>query len=295
MSDVERPRRAARRRIDADGRHAQPAPDGTSGRAERITVEPVTLREGDRWRVRRHYERRTTDENLDGPALAAFLREAIGGALSPGAPPGTRRRLAGPLRPRRTARPPPAADAATGGEPPRPARSATSCPRGSPSRSSWSSASRPPDGRVRSQRRAKFRQVNRFVELVEDVVPRLPEGRCGSSTSGRDARTSRSRSTTSSSAVHGRRGRSPRARRQARRRGRVRSARTTPGRGRAVVRGRRHRRGRPRRRRSRRQPPRLRHRDGRGARPRRARAAPASSSPCRAASTSCSASSTTTC
>ena len=34
-----------------------------------------------------------------------------------------------------------------------------------------------PDGRVRSQRRAKFRQVNRFVELVDDIVPRLPEGR----------------------------------------------------------------------------------------------------------------------
>ena len=34
-----------------------------------------------------------------------------------------------------------------------------------------------PDGRVRSQRRAKFRQVNRFVELVDDVVAALPPGR----------------------------------------------------------------------------------------------------------------------
>jgi hypothetical protein len=33
-----------------------------------------------------------------------------------------------------------------------------------------------PDGRVRSQRRAKFRQVNRFVELVDDVVAALPDG-----------------------------------------------------------------------------------------------------------------------
>jgi hypothetical protein len=32
------------------------------------------------------------------------------------------------------------------------------------------------DGRIRSQRRAKFRQVNRFVELVQDVVDELPEG-----------------------------------------------------------------------------------------------------------------------
>jgi hypothetical protein len=34
-----------------------------------------------------------------------------------------------------------------------------------------------PDGRVRSSRRAKFRQVNRFVELVDDVVDALPDGR----------------------------------------------------------------------------------------------------------------------
>jgi hypothetical protein len=33
------------------------------------------------------------------------------------------------------------------------------------------------EGRVRSQRRAKFPQVNRFVELVDDIVPSLPEGR----------------------------------------------------------------------------------------------------------------------
>jgi hypothetical protein len=33
-----------------------------------------------------------------------------------------------------------------------------------------------PDGRVRSKRYDKFRQVNRFVELVEDVLPALPDG-----------------------------------------------------------------------------------------------------------------------
>jgi hypothetical protein len=34
-----------------------------------------------------------------------------------------------------------------------------------------------PEGRVRAPRRGKFRQVNRFVELVDDVVPSLPAGR----------------------------------------------------------------------------------------------------------------------
>ena len=33
-----------------------------------------------------------------------------------------------------------------------------------------------PDGKVRSRRYDKFRQVNRFVELVEDVLPALPDG-----------------------------------------------------------------------------------------------------------------------
>jgi len=34
-----------------------------------------------------------------------------------------------------------------------------------------------PEGKVRSRRYDKYRQVNRFVELVEDVLPSLPEGR----------------------------------------------------------------------------------------------------------------------
>ena len=109
----------------------------------RITVEPVTLREGDRWRVRRHYERRTTDENLDGPALVAFLREAIGGRYRQAllqAPDADWQVLSGRDR---TARPAAAADAAHARRASTTGRSTTSCPRESPSRSSWSSASRP--------------------------------------------------------------------------------------------------------------------------------------------------------
>ena len=33
-----------------------------------------------------------------------------------------------------------------------------------------------PEGKVRAQRYDKFRQVNRFLELVEDVLPSLPAG-----------------------------------------------------------------------------------------------------------------------
>ena len=53
-----------------------------------------------------------------------------------------------------------------------------------------------PDGKVRKSRYDKFRQVNRFLELVDDVVPSLrPKGRCGSSTSAAASPTSPSRST----------------------------------------------------------------------------------------------------
>ena len=53
-----------------------------------------------------------------------------------------------------------------------------------------------PAGKVRAQRYDKFRQVNRFLELVEDVLPALaPSGRCGWSTSAPASRTSRLRST----------------------------------------------------------------------------------------------------
>ena len=52
------------------------------------------------------------------------------------------------------------------------------------------------EGKVRAQRFDKFRQVNRFLELVEDVLPALPaEGRCASSTSAPASRISPSRST----------------------------------------------------------------------------------------------------
>ena len=44
----------------------------------RITVQPVTLKRGKRWAVRRHYGSRTTDENLDDAALGRLLRASIG-------------------------------------------------------------------------------------------------------------------------------------------------------------------------------------------------------------------------
>ena len=48
-----------------------------------------------RWRVRRHYGTRTTDENLDAARARAASRAVDRRGLPPGAPPRPRRRLAG--------------------------------------------------------------------------------------------------------------------------------------------------------------------------------------------------------
>jgi hypothetical protein len=141
----------------------------------RITVEPVRLRGGDRWRVRRHYDRRTTDENLDDAALIRLLRTAIGGDYRQAllhAADADWQVLAGRGEPRVLRRP--ATRPAATGLHDRPKRHLLAD--GVPVPFLVELGVQTPDGRVRSKRRAKFRQVNRFVELVDDVVPRLPDG-----------------------------------------------------------------------------------------------------------------------
>ena len=142
----------------------------------RITVDPVELRSGARWRVRRHYERRTTDENVDGPTLTALLSHAIGAhyrqALLHEAE-ADWQILAGRGEPRVLRRPPTRPRAS--GQHDR--RKRRLLPEGEPVPFLVALGVQTPDGRVRAQRRAKFRQVNRFLELVDDVVPALPHGR----------------------------------------------------------------------------------------------------------------------
>jgi hypothetical protein len=142
----------------------------------RITVEPVELRVGMRWRVRRHYATRTTDENLDAAALVDLLSSAIGREYRQALLHESEadwQVLAGRGEPRVLKRPPT-----------RPTAAATHdrvkrhlLPEGEPVPYLVALGVQTPEGRVRAQRRAKFRQVNRFVELVDDVVPSLPAGR----------------------------------------------------------------------------------------------------------------------
>ncbi|HET9243175.1 MAG TPA: SAM-dependent methyltransferase [Gaiella sp.] len=141
----------------------------------RITVDPVDLRSGTRWRVRRHYERRTTDENVDGPTLTALLSRSIGAAYRQALlhePEADWQILAGRGEPRVLRRPPTRPQASGLHD----RRKRRLLPEGEPVPFLVALGVQTPDGRVRAQRRAKFRQVNRFLELVDDVVPALPEG-----------------------------------------------------------------------------------------------------------------------
>jgi hypothetical protein len=142
----------------------------------RITIEPVELRAGARWRVRRHYPTRTTDENLDGPALVRLVTTALAGDYRQALlhePEADWQVLAGRGEPRILRKAPTRPVAA--GAHDRVKRRLL--PEGEPVPYLVALGVQTPDGRVRAPRRAKFRQVNRFVELVDDVVPGLPAGR----------------------------------------------------------------------------------------------------------------------
>ena len=142
----------------------------------RLTVDPVEVREGRRWRVRRHYEARTTDELLDGPALHGLLSDAIGGLYRQAllhAPDADWQVLAGKGDPRILRRAPTRGGASLAHDRPKQHR----LPAGEPVPYLVALGVQDAEGRVRARRRDKFRQVNRFVELVDDVIPSLPEGR----------------------------------------------------------------------------------------------------------------------
>ena len=242
---------------------------GDPSEPSRVTVAPVDVRDGlalalptalrdadDRREPRRRRARR------------ARLATAARRALPAGAPARADADWQVLARARRAAHPPPAADPPDGDASRTTAPSGASSPRARPVPFLVELGVMTPEGKVRAPRRDKFRQVNRFVELVEDVLPSLPSGdlRVVDFGSGKSYLTF---------ALHDLLVRRPRPR------GRDRRPRPEGGRRRGV-RGARPRGStptgsgsrsatsqarRPRRRRSRRQPARLRHGDRRRARP----------------------------
>lgn len=141
----------------------------------RLTVEPVAVRRSVRYRWRHHFRERTTDENLSPDETARRLVHLLGGEFQQGLLRSTEadwQVLAGGKGTTVLRRP------AT-----RPERRLDHdrtkrrvLPEGEPVPFLVALGVMTREGAVRARRHDKFRQVNRFLELVDDVVPELPQG-----------------------------------------------------------------------------------------------------------------------
>jgi SAM-dependent methyltransferase len=134
----------------------------------RVTVEPVELKGGTAYRFTRHLADRTTDENLP-PAearerVAALLGEYRQALLQS---PEADWQVLGDTVLRR---PPTRPDADRAHD----RRKRRLLEEGRPVPFLVELGVMTPEGAVRKSRYDKFRQVNRFLELVDDVVPALP-------------------------------------------------------------------------------------------------------------------------
>jgi len=143
-------------------------------RPTRLTVEPVEVRGSLRYRWRHHFPRRTTDENLSTDETARRLTHLLGGEYRQGllrSADGDWQVLAGGKGATVLRRPPSRPEARL--EHDRAKRRIL--PEGEPVAYLVELGVMTPEGEVRARRYDKYRQVNRFLELVEDVVPELPD------------------------------------------------------------------------------------------------------------------------
>ena len=145
------------------------------GRASRITIDPVLVDRELRYRWRHHDATRTMDENLAPDETERRLVHLIGGEFRQAllrATDADHQVLAGGTavtvlrRPPTRRRPTFAHDR----------RKRRLLEEGTPVPFLVELGVITLDGRVKTQRYAKFRQVNRFLELVDDILPELPAG-----------------------------------------------------------------------------------------------------------------------
>jgi SAM-dependent methyltransferase len=136
--------------------------------ATKVTVEPVQLRDGLRYRFTSHFADRTTDENLPGAEARAQLGELLAGRFRQGLLQTEEAdwQVLGPKVLKR----PPTRGAATRVHD---RKKRYVLEEGTPVPFLVELGVMTPDGKVKKGRYDKFRQVNRFLELVEDVVPSL--------------------------------------------------------------------------------------------------------------------------
>ena len=138
------------------------------GHARKVVVEPVALKAGPAYRFTRHYADRTTDENLPAAQAEARVGELLGEyrqALLQSAEADWQ--VLGETVLRRPATRPDAERAHD-------RRKRRLLEEGVPVPFLVELGVMTADGKVRKPRYDKFRQVNRFLELVDDVVPALP-------------------------------------------------------------------------------------------------------------------------
>lgn len=145
-------------------------------RYAKVTVDPVVVRGELRYRWRYHYATRATDEHLAPEETARRLAHLVGGEFRQAhlrATDADFQVLAGPEGATVLRR--------------APTRPQTTRDHDRQKRHVLAEGTavpflvelgvQTPTGKVKAQRRDKFRQVNRFLELVEDVLPALPAGR----------------------------------------------------------------------------------------------------------------------
>lgn len=147
------------------------------GSAAKVTVDPVDVKAGSRYRWRHHHPTRTVDELLTPEETEARLLHLVGGSYRQALLRSTDadfQILAGDQREPRVLRRPASRQRATRKHDHVKARL---LPEGVPVPFLVELGVMTEAGEVRAKRRDKFRQVNRFLELVDDVLPSLPEGR----------------------------------------------------------------------------------------------------------------------
>jgi hypothetical protein len=145
-------------------------------RYSKATIAPVEIAGGLGYHWRYHFGDRTTDEHLGADETERRLVHLLGGEFRQGllhATDADHQVLAGGRGPKLLRRPPTRPNAAHRHD--RVKRRVL--PEGTPVPFLVELGVMSRDGTVVPRRYAKYRQVNRFLELVEDVLPDLPEGR----------------------------------------------------------------------------------------------------------------------
>ncbi len=145
-------------------------------RYAKVTVDPVVLRGALRYRWRYHYATRTTDEHLAPEETARRLVHLVGGEFRQAhlrATDADHQVLTDANGTTMLRRPPTRPKALLDHD----RRKQHVLMDGTAVPFLVELGVQTAAGKVKAQRRDKFRQVNRFLELVEDVLPALPAGR----------------------------------------------------------------------------------------------------------------------